>query len=89
MQKTNGSHVIGQHDEVIAGSIGFVSKPKCKSWYFLNINEINIKKININNDPNIMRINSFNVLGKDTNPNLDLNPYQALWFGDLLSQIIS
>ena len=57
------------------GSIGFVSKPKCKSWYFLNINKINIKKININNDPNNMGLKSLNVLSKDANPNLDMYPY--------------
>ena len=89
MQKPSESQAIGQHDEVIASLIGFVSKPECKSQNFLNINEINIKEINVNNDPNNMGIKSFNILGKDVNPNLDMDPYWALGLGDLLPQIIS
>ena len=63
-------------------------KPKCKILNFLNINEINIKETNVNNDNNNMGLKSLNILGKDANPNLDIDPYWALGFGDFLAQII-
>jgi len=62
-----------------------VSKPKCKSWNFLDINEINIKKINVDNAPNNMGLKSLNVLSKDANPNLDIDPYWTLGFGDFFA----
>ena len=36
-----------------------------------------------------MGLKSVNILGKDVNLNLDMDPYWALGFGDLLAQIIS
>jgi len=64
-----------------------VSKLKYKRWNFLKINEI--KEINVNNDHNNMKLKSLNVFDKDVNPNLDIDPYWALGFGDFLVQIIN